>query len=611
MLKRPPAETIPDLSGSYQFLDKKGKVLYVGKAKSLRKRVGSYFSKRLDSRTINMLEQAESVEWMIVANEVDALMLEFNLIQEHRPRFNVRYRDDKSYPYLAITLNDEWPRPMVIRGKHKAGTKYFGPYGHAHAIRETLDLLLRTFPLRTCSDSKFKLHNNMGRPCLLFHIKKCSGPCSGDISQKDYSLLVDEMVNFLGGDAETIIKKLKAQMDEYVLDQNYEMAALPRDQIASIQKVMESQLMVGTRAEDFDVVGFKDQELETAVQVFFVRKGRVMGRRGFILDKAEPLTLPELVGRVLEGIYFKQNPLGAPKKVYVPKLPKDLDLYEDWLSQLRGTPVKISIPQRGDKKKLAETVTQNAAEDFLRHSLKRATDYNSRSQALSELQKHLGLEYAPLRIECYDTSHLSGTDYVGSMTVMEDGLLKKQHYRKFVLRDVSKNDDYLAMTELLKRRFLKYKETSSGAFSYAPSLLLVDGGKGQLSVAMKVLKEFKLEKEIQAAALAKESEEVFLPNKKKSVMIPRDSEALYLLQRIRDESHRVAITHHRKRRSASMMESFLDGVKGLGPARKKRLIKELGSISNIYKIELKDLEALSWLPKTVAHSIYAEVNTKI
>lgn len=613
MLKRPPTEAIPDLPGSYQFLDKSGKILYVGKAKSLKKRVNSYFSKKLDSKTMQMLKQSESIEWMSVPTEVDALMLEFNLIQEHRPRFNVRYRDDKSYPYLAITLKDEWPRPMVVRGKKKAGNRYFGPYGQAYAIRETLDLLVKTFPLRTCSDTKFKQHEKLKRPCLLFHIQKCSGPCAGEITPTEYSELVDETINFLTGNSTATTEKLSAEMAEHVERLDYEAAGRARDKIQNINKIMESQMIVGVRLEDFDVIGWEDQKLETAVQIFFVRNGRVMGRRGFILDKVESLNKSELMGRVLEGIYFEKNTLGAPKKVYVPELPVNIKLYEDWLSKMRNSEVKILIPQRGSKRKLAEVVTQNAVEGMLRHSLKRSTDYASRTRALNELQKYLGLPEAPLRIECYDTSHLAGTEYVGSMVVMEDGLPKKQDYRQFVLRDVVQNDDYSAMYELLKRRFLKYKSQvgqKKNSFSYAPSLLLVDGGKGQLSVARKVLRELELDKEIQTAALAKELEEVFVPGRKESIRLPRQSEALYLLQGIRDESHRVAVTHHRKRRSNSMLESFLDNVKGLGPARKKRLIDEMGGMAAISNANLKDLEAFKWLPNSVARAIYEQAATE-
>ncbi len=616
MLKRPQAESVPNAPGSYQFLDKTGKVLYVGKAKSLRKRLASYFKdpKKLETKTLQMLQEAENLEWVSVATEVEALMLEYNLIQRYRPRFNVRYRDDKSYPYLAVTLKEEFPRPVVVRGKHQVQNRYFGPYAHAYAIRETVDLLLKAFPLRTCSNNKYRQHLQLKKPCLLYHIDKCSGPCAGEIEPAEYSKLVEEFVNFMEGKTESAIKRLEQKMKKHVEELNFEMAARVRDKLASVQRVIESQQMVGSRMEDFDVINWVDGELEAAVQIFFIRKGRVMGRRGFILDKAEPLTSEELAGRILEGIYFEKNPLGPPKRIYLPVLPKNLELYANWLSDMRKSTVVISIPQRGDKRQLAQTVRQNAEESLLRYSLKRAQDHNSRSKALSELQKYLGLPSAPLRIECYDTSHISGTDYVGSMVVAEDGLLKKQDYRHFVLRDVKQNDDYSAMYELLHRRFANYKKgshTAGESFSYPPSLLLIDGGKGQLSVAQQVLREFKLTEEIPAAALAKELEELFLPGKRTSLKIPRQSEALYLLQRIRDESHRFAVSHHRKRRSSRMKESFLDGIAGLGPERKKRLLKEMKSVKHIRAAELKELESLNWLPRPVAQAIYEKSRIKI
>ncbi len=458
----------------------------------------------------------------------------------------------------------------------------------------------------------------MKRPCLLFHIQKCAGPCAGKIKPAKYQHLVKDFSSFLSGNTEEPVEKLETEMAQYVKKQNYEMAARVRDQIANINRVMESQLMVGTRMEDFDVIGWEDQELETAVQVFFVRKGRVMGQRGFIMDKPEPLNQSELAGRVLGGIYYTKNPLGAPKKVFLPNLPSDIELYEQWLTEQRGTPVRISIPQRGDKRQLAETVTKNAVESMLRHSLKRATDYNSRARALNELKDDLNLTEAPLRIECYDTSHLSGTDYVGSMVVLEDGLPKNRDYRRFVLKDVKQNDDYAAMYELLTRRFSRYVEAESkvaksgsaalknspSSFSYTPGLLLIDGGKGQLSVAIRVLKEFGLYEKIPVAALAKELEEVFIPKQKESIKINRQSAALYLLQTIRDESHRVAVSHHRKRRSSSMLESFLDDISGLGPARKKRLLKEMRNLKNVREATLSDLQKLSWLPDEIALEIY-------
>ncbi len=612
MIERPPAGSIPTGPGSYQFKDADGRVIYVGKAKSLRSRLSNYFQKprSLPTRTRQMVETATSVEWIQVANEVEALMLEYSLIQRHQPRFNVRYRDDKSYPFLAVTLNDEWPRAMVIRGKHKKGNRYFGPFGHAYAIRETLDLLQRTFPIRTCSDGKFVRHERLGKPCLDFHIEKCAGPCVGEINHDDYNVLVEDLIEFLAGDSDEVVARLEAQMLAAAKNQEFELAARHRDRLVSVRKASEKQQMVGSRSEDFDVIGLADDELEAAVQVFYVRKGRVLGRRGFIVDKAEELDSAELIARVLERLYFADNPLGHPKHVFVPDLPAHQDLYEEWLQELRGSRVEISVPQRGDKRSLQQTVTQNAQESFTRHRLRRAVDHNSRSRALNELQDYLGLPSAPLRIECYDMSHIQGTDYVGSMVVMEDAIPNKREYRRFKIRTVDGNDDFAAMEEVLLRRFTNYLEARDkpvderGKFSYPPQLLLVDGGKGQLTVAVDVLARLGLSSEIPVASLAKQFEEVYLPGKPDAVRLPRQSEALYLLQRIRDESHRFAITYHRQLRDKRMTKSVLDDISGLGPTRKKRLIKTFGGVRKVQSATVDELRALSWLPDVVAEAVY-------
>ena len=611
MLDRPPPESIPDGPGSYQFLDAHGRVVYVGKAKSLRSRLSSYFGSHLPLRTRQMMESAASVEWIQVSNEVEALMLEFSLIQRHRPRFNVRYTDDKSYPFLCVTLLDEWPRAMVMRGRHRKGNRYFGPYAHAYAIRETLDLLLRTFPIRTCTDGKFKRYARLGKPCLLHHIEKCSAPCVDEIDADAYHALTRDLLRFLEGDTEPVVKLLDSQMRAAAAELDFERAARLRDRLESVRKAVESQQMVGSRHEDFDVIGIAEDMLEAAVQVFFVRRGRVMGRRGFVVDKAEELDRPELMGRVLERIYFDDNPLGFPKLVLVPHFPSTAEMYEAWLSSRRGSKVTLRVPQRGAKRTLQQTVTDNAVGAFARHRLKRATDHNSRARALSELQQHLGMGCAPLRIECYDMSHLSGQDYAGSMVVMEDGLPRKSGYRRFKIRSVPDNDDFAAMEEVLTRRLNSYLlqrarpvEERDGRFSYPPQLLLVDGGKGQLSVLARVLRTMGLDKEIAAAALAKQFEEVFVPGRSEPVRIPRQSEALYLLQRIRDESHRFALAYHRSLRDKRMTGSALDGIAGLGPVRRARLVKELGGVPAVRRAELGELEALSWLPDAVAENVY-------
>ncbi len=617
MVQRPPAGTVPDAPGSYQFKDAEGRVVYVGKAKSLRSRLNSYFGdpRSMPPRTAQMVQTAASVEWIEVRNEVEALMLEYSLIKAHQPRFNIRLRDDKSYPFLAVTLADEWPRPRVMRGRKQKGTRYFGPYAHAYAIRETLDLLLRTFPVRTCSDNKFGRHQRLGRPCLLYHIEKCVGPCVGEVTHDDYQRLVDDLVAFLDGNTDPVIAGLEADMADAAEHLEFERAARLRDRLVSVRKAVERQQMVAERSEDLDVVGIADDDLEASVQVFFVRKGRVVGRRGFIVDKVEDVSRPELVGRVIEGLYDDPT-LGIPRQVLVPDDPDDPDLYQDWLSELRGARVTVRVPRRGDKRSLAETVTRNASEEFTRHRLRRATDHNSRARALRELQEALELPDAPLRIECYDMSHIQGTDYVGSMVVMEDGLAKKRDYRRFKVRDVPGNDDLSAMREVLTRRLQAYLVERErpvvdreGRFSYPPQLLVVDGGKGQLGVAREVVEDLGLEDEIPVAALAKRFEEVYVPGRAEPVRIPRQSEALYLLQRLRDEAHRFAVSYHRQLRERRMTTSVLDGIPGLGPARQKRLRAELGGVAGVRRASLDQLQALPWLPDAVARAVWDKLHS--
>ena len=625
MVKRPPAGTIPEAPGSYQFKDARGRVIYVGKASNLRQRLSNYFQhpRNLHPRTAQMVETAESVEWTIVRNEVEALMLEYSLIKEHDPRFNVRLRDDKSYPFLAVTVDEQWPRALVMRGRKRKGTRYFGPYAHAYAIRETLDLLLRSFPVRTCSPAKFNQHERLGRPCLLYHIEKCAGPCVGEIEEMPYRELVTELIDFLDGDTDEIVDRLEADMKTAATGLEFERAARLRDRLSAVRKAIEKQQMVAERSEDLDVIGIAEDELEAAVQVFYVRKGRVVGRKGFVLDKVEELTPGRLIDRIIESMYGDEPILGVPKQVLVPYEAEELDIYEEWLSMGRGSRVQIRVPQRGDKRSLLETVTRNAQQEFVRHRMKRASDHNSRSRALTELQDHLGLPEAPLRIECYDMAHLQGSDYVGSMVVLEDGLPNKREYRRFKVNsvggdEVSASDDYAAMAEVVRRRLQAYlverdrpineRGDKPGKFAYPPQLLLVDGGKGQLSAAKRVIDELDLTDEIPVAGLAKRFEEVFVPGRSEPVEIPRGSEALFMLQRIRDEAHRFANTFHRERRSKRMTVSSLDGIPGLGEVRQKKLVKAFGGVNAVKRAELDDLKALSFLPDTVAEAVHAKFN---
>lgn len=628
MVRRPENGTIPESPGSYLFKDAYGRVIYVGKAANLRQRLSNYFQdpSQLHPRTAQMVATAESVEWLTVRNEVEALILEFNLIKEHRPRFNVRLRDDKSYPLLAVTTDEQWPRAVVTRGQKRKGARYFGPYPHAHAIRETLDLLLRTFPIRTCSQGKFNQHARLGRPCLLFHIEKCSGPCVGEISPDDYAALVKEFCGFLDGDTDEVVARLRTEMAAASGAMEYERAARIRDRLQSVAQAMEKQQIVGERDEDIDVIGIADDELEAAVQVFFVRKGRVVGRKGFIYDKMEELSKDRLIDRIIELLYSDEPIQGIPQMVLVPTVPQDAGTYDEWLSFLRGSKVEVRVPQRGAKRELHQMVTANASQEFIRHRMKRSSDHNARSRALTELQQILGLPEAPLRIECFDMAHLQGTDYVGSMVVMEDGMPAKREYRRFKVKSVEGNDDYAAMEEVLTRRLQAYiderdrdmdvvdGETSSTSlgnersrpkrFAYPPQLLVVDGGKGQLAVAERVVRSLGLQDEIPVAALAKRFEEVFVPGRAEPVELPRGSEALFMLQRVRDEAHRFANTFHRELRQKRMVSSSLDGIEGLGEARRKRLVKAMGGVNAVKGATLDDLLALSWLPAAVAHAVY-------
>jgi excinuclease ABC subunit C len=622
VVKRPPAGTIPEAPGSYQFKDAHGRVIYVGKASNLRQRLSNYFQSpvNMHPRTAQMVETAESVEWTTVRNEVEALMLEYSLIKQHDPRFNVRLRDDKSYPFLAVTVDDEWPRALVMRGRKRKGTRYFGPYAHAYAIRDTLDLLLRSFPVRTCSPAKFNQHERLGRPCLLYHIEKCAGPCVGEIEQVPYRQLVNELIDFLDGDTDEIVDRLEADMQAAASDLEFERAARLRDRLTAVRKAIEKQQMVADRNEDLDVIGIAEDELEASVQVFYVRRGRVVGRKGFVLDKVEELTPGRLIDRILESMYGDDPILGVPKQVLVPYEAEELETYEEWLSMGRGSRVQVRVPQRGDKRALLETVTRNAQEEFTRHRMRRASDHNSRSRALTELQDHLGLPEAPLRIECYDMAHLQGTDYVGSMVVLEDGLPNKREYRRFKVTGVGgdeagASDDYAAMAEVVRRRLQAYLDErdrpvtergdTPGKFAYPPQLLLVDGGKGQLSAAKRVIDELDLTDEIPVAGLAKRFEEVYVPGRSEPVEIPRGSEALFMLQRIRDEAHRFANTFHRERRSKRMTSSSLDGIPGLGEVRRKKLVKALGGVNAVKRAELHELKSLGFLPDAVAESVYA------
>ncbi|MGO9874278.1 MAG: excinuclease ABC subunit UvrC [Acidimicrobiia bacterium] len=615
MVARPEPGSIPDAPGSYQFLDAEGRVIYVGKAKSLRSRLSNYFAPpaTLSERTYQMVQTADHVEWIVAKNEVEAFFLEFNLIKRHKPRFNIRLKDDKSYPYLAVTLDEEWPRAMVMRGQHRKGVRYFGPFAHAYAIRETLDLLLRTFPIRTCTNTKFDRHHRLGRPCLYAHIEKCAAPCVDEVDHDEYMRLVQDLCDFLDGEHEPVLRRLEERMRVASDQLEFELAARVRDQLASVRKAIERQQMVGTREEDYDLIGLAEDPLEASVQLFFVRKGRVVGRKGLIVDKVEDLETPALIARVVEQLYADAPAEDVPKEILVPVEPEDLDLYEEFLTMNRGSKVRIRVPQRGGKRELLDTAMLNARESFQRHKLRRASDHNARARTLVALQDALDLPEAPLRIECFDISHIQGTNIVASMVVMEDGIAKRSDYRRFKVKTLDNQDDFASMDEVLTRRFRHYlRERDEGAhagkrFSYPPNLLVVDGGRGQLNVAVRVLEELGLE-DISVASLAKRLEEVYLPGRDEPVRIPRDSEALYLLQQVRDEAHRFAITYHRQLRGKKMTVSTLDGIAGLGPGRKQRLLRAYGSVKKLRTLTEEDLRALTWLPDPVGTAVYRRLH---
>ncbi len=639
MVTRPPSGSIPDAPGSYQFLDAHGRVIYVGKAKSLRQRLNSYFQDPagLGPRTAQMVSQADHVEWMVVDSESEALLLEHTLIKEFQPRYNVRLKDDKSYPWLALTVNDEWPRPAVVRGRKRSGVRYFGPYPNTGAIRETLDLLLRSFPVRTCSDTKLKRHQRLGRPCLMYHIERCSGPCVGAIDHADYDRLVADLISFLGGDTAALERDLAASMKEASSALEFERASVLRDKLEAVRAADAVRQMELERPEDLDVFGLAGDELEAAVQIFHVRSGKVVGRSALFVDKAEDLTPAELMERILVDVYA--DPVsGVPRQVLVPTMPADTDAVIAYLEDRRQGPVALRVPVRGRKRALLQTVEHNAGESFVRHRLQRTSDHNSRARALEALQRELDLPVAPLRIECYDMSHLQGTDYVGSMVVFEDGLPKKSDYRHFRVATVPGNDDYAAMEEVLTRRLtslLADDEVDAAAagngsgpvtdqngstaargqarrrFAYPPQLLLLDGGLGQLNVGVRVLASLGLTERIPIAALAKSFEEIYRPGSSEPIRLSRTSEGLYLLQRLRDEAHRFAISYHRTLRGKRMTAGALDEVNGLGPKRRARLIEEFGGLSALRQASKEELMGVSWLPAQVGAAVFERLHTPL
>ena len=611
-IQRPETGSIPTKPGVYLFRDPHGRVVYVGKAKTLRSRLSNYFATDLHPRTMAMVEAASEVEWIVTDSEVEALHLELNLIKEHRPRYNVRYRDDKSYPYLAITLNEDIPRARVMRGAKRKGVKYYGPFAHAYAIRDTLDLLLRTFPMRTCSQGVFDRCRRRNRPCLLYDIERCAGPCVGAVDPEEHRKIVEELCDFLDGNTKPVLQRLEEQMKSAASREEFEVAAKFRDQLENVRKAIERQQMVSNEKEEMDVIGFVEDDLEAAFQVFFVRRGRVTGRKGFIVDKVEDLSTPELLARFVERLYVDNE---IPKQILVPEDPDELDLIEKWMTNQRGTKVAVRVPRRGEKRALLDTVTENAKQAFTRHRLKRSSDFAARSRQLKELQDAIGMSEAPLRIECYDISNTGPSEAVGSMVVFEDGLPKRSDYRRFAIKWGEGQDDFANMHEVISRRFARFKEERDAPsetkrrFAYPPNLVVIDGGKGQLGRAVEAMEDLGIH-DVTTVSLAKRMEEVFLPDRPDPIVIPRGSEALYLLQQIRDEAHRFALDYHRKRRGKSMTRSILDDVPGLGPVRRKKMLKVFGSVKRMREASLEELAAVPGIPAAVAEAVHSVLHAE-
>ena len=638
---RPAPGEIPESPGVYRFRDQRGRVIYVGKAKSLRQRLNQYFADfaGLHPRTQMMLQTAAGVEWTVVGTEVEALQLEYSWIKEFDPRFNIKYRDDKSYPYLAVTMSDEYPRVMVMRGAKRKGTRYFGPYSHAWAIRDTVDTLLRVFPVRTCSAGVFKRSGQIGRPCLLGYIGKCSAPCVKRISADEHRRLAEDFCDFMAGQTSRFASRLEAEMKQAAREEEFERAARLRDDLRALERAIEKQAVVLGDGTDCDVIALAEDQLEAAVQVFYVRGGRVRGQRGWVLDKIEEVTPAGLVEQFLGQVYA-DSPAGAeainagiPREVLVPELPPDPDTMSQWLAERRGGPVSLRVPRRGDKKALLETVARNAGESLALHKTRRASDLTTRSKALNEIQEALGLDDAPLRIECYDVSNLQGTHVVASMVVFEDGLARKSEYRRFAIKGHDGTDDISSIHEVITRRFRRYlaerektgeldtlgdpeagEDSDDGAeradvtaqkkFSYPPNLVVVDGGPLQAEAAARALAELGID-DVAVCGLAKRLEEVWIPGEEYPVILPRSSEGLYLLQRVRDEAHRFAIAYHRAKRGKAATTSALDDVPGLGPARRKALLKQFGSVRKLSAASIEEIAAVPGIGTRLAATISA------
>ena len=623
---RPAAGTVPEAPGCYLFLDGGGRVLYVGKARILRQRLASYFGawSTIPERNRAMLESARSVEWIVVDSEAAALHLEWTLIQQHRPRHNVRFRDDKSYPELVLTTSESVPRARVQRGRVAAGDRRFGPYVSASDIRATLDLLLRVFPVRTCSDGVFERARRSDRPCLLHHIGRCAAPCTGVVDEREHRELVDGLATFLDGRTGPVLADLEGRMQEAAAEQRYETAARLRDQLEAARRATAKQQVVWPQPVDLDALAIHDDELEAAAHVFVVRTGRLVGQRGWVVEKSPGMTQEELVTSCLVAFYEDRSD-DVPPLILAPHEPDEADALADLLTDLRrasgparAARVSITVPQRGVRREFLATVEENARQHFQRARMRRASDLASRSAALDDLRGHLGLDEAPLRIECFDISHLGGTEVVGSMVVLEDGLPRPQAYRRFKLR-VDANDDPAAMREVVRRRFerllteqaepLDASPSKRRGFAYPPQLVIIDGGPTQLAAALEGVADLPLEG-VAFVALAKRFEELWLPGEPRPVILPRGSEALYLVQRVRDEAHRFAISYQRRRRTSSVRGSTLEEVPGIGPGRRRELLRRFGSVSGVRAASDAELLEVRGVSPTLVAALRAHLGSE-
>ena len=680
---RPAPGTIPTEPGVYKFRDGAGRVVYVGKAKNLRARLNNYFQppEQLHPRTRQMVFTASKVEWTVVASEVEALQLEYTWIKRYDPWFNVMYRDDKTYPMLAVSVGERYPRAFFYRGPRRKGVRYFGPFSHAWAVRETLDLLTRVFPVRTCSNGVFNRHEQLGRPCLLGYIDKCSAPCVQRVDEAEYDEIVSGFMGFMSGRTDAVVKGLTSQMMEASENLEFEKAARLRDDLGAVNKVMERQTVVLSIDTDTDIIAFDTDELEAAVQIFAVREGRIRSQRGWVVEKtgdepgaltrlddgeADP-ALPALMQNFLVQHYSDavermeqekaederlaakkvrrrgvdqeshekiRPPMPVPREILVQVMPDEPEETRALLEKLRGGPVEFRVPQRGDKKALMETVQRNAKESLRQHKLKRVGDLTARSQALQDIQDALGMDDAPLRIECTDISHIQGTDVVASLVVFEDGLPKKSDYRRYRIKEAAgdgRSDDVGSIAEVTRRRFKRHNQdklanpedpdldetsftdeeladsstetTDNKRFAYPPQLFIVDGGKPQVTAAQNVFDELGII-DVTLIGLAKRLEEIWVPDDDEPLILPRNSEGMYLLQQIRDEAHRFAITYHRQQRSKRMRASALDGIPGLGPARRSDLVKHFGSVKKLKQASVDDIAEVKGIGPKLAETVY-------